>query len=1408
MMLLNFLSLFIIMGIGADDVFIFTDLWVQSMATEDDYADRLITTYKRATGAMAITTATTAASFFANLASSIVPIREFGTYMGLVVAFNFLTVITIYPFSLVVLDRIPRWGCFQCCCPKESTDVVASRGDGRPGLQRTGTAGGSFMEGSQRFFQNVGSFIERTGLVLEGPGGHLQTGRRDMSEIRAGLARNNGSFHGTGGSFRMNNPMLEESPEEILARRVEQVTRTTGVSAAVGARMLAEHNNDPIAAINAILDEGLHAAGYSETDALKSTGSFRDAVNAFSGRTGGGPAVAVAAAAVAEPVGDGDVEEAIILTGEVLSDSGAGAAKRSTSPRVASDSEDSASGAAVGGAVGGTVSAAAGAPPPRVAGDTSRSRGGSAATSATARSGTHGRLATFVKAITPADLDVIELSPDSGWRATEIFFHNKFSPFVRRWRLYFILLLGALGGYSMSVPFTHLTPSDELPRFFEDSKNMGLINSVLREFEFADSLDDDALVTPPVVQNCNEGAQGNLCVDPACPGLVSSTGEYCSGSDRGRCCDSANQLLYPGNNPASPTQGQGLCGDKAVFECSCYGRYEPPSCATLAPVDVAFSVLSNSECPCNDLAAFKQSIADMFGVDVNDITDFTVECDDCRRRRALGDDAHVVRRDLAGTSTVTFTIRPQSSAEGNQAQAAAEGLSTGDPIPGTTYTVSTRAPTASPTKNPTRSPSNSPPTPEPTAGPTPSPVPPTTKGPSLAPTRAPSRSPTTPVPTSSPTTAQPTANPTQNPTGAPSTPVPSNNPTKAPTRAPTRRPTNSPGAAPTPPTTNAPSLNPTGAPSKNPSKAPTKTPTANPTPPTNAPSTNPTRNPTRAPSKAPTAGPSANPTTAPTVPTQGPTANPTTAPSKAPSRTPTTAPSKGPTRSPTTPTTTAPTPPTRAPTTNPTKAPTACTLNCVHGSCVVGTCQCDEGYKGGQCDVAACPGYSPVEAQDNECNGVGDCTDGVCVCQPNYSGPSCGNYTEPELSDSETILVSNVFGLAGLDRYDKEANTLGAPVYDANFPPFVRTRQGQQAMLAACALFCLSSNDDSLDRCKLSPFDKLGGGDEEKYFGPDLIRVSATDASTIKLRRLSNCMFADFVTWAELEGFVFPFPENQFDEIFDLFLAGELGGTANTVWRSYGFVARDLTAGPSSGRMLVQTGGYPMLWWRFEVQSGVDGSAGSTTLGAFYKSWEDLSVKYNDNIEAIVAAANAGKSPGDAGYVPFSGMTMVSSQFARAETENAAVAGTISSMMISIGCAFIAILLFTGNALIAIYTIVTIVLIVADLMLFMLVILGWKFGAIEAISVTVFVGFSVDYVLHIANSYNEAKIEPTRFLKTRAALTQTGVSVSGAAVTTIGASIFLFFADIVAFKAFGIVICANTFLSITYCFLFFCPVLM
>eukprot|EP00929_Paragymnodinium_shiwhaense_P100255 TRINITY_DN6244_c0_g1_i1.p1 TRINITY_DN6244_c0_g1~~TRINITY_DN6244_c0_g1_i1.p1 ORF type:complete len:1637 (+),score=371.52 TRINITY_DN6244_c0_g1_i1:85-4995(+) len=111
----SFLSLFLITGIGSDVVFVFTDFWEQGSHMKD-VDKRLSFMIKNAGKSCLATSLTTSVSFFANLASALQPLREFGLFMGLCVMSAFGLILMILPPVLVVNQR--------CCKRKVRTRTV------------------------------------------------------------------------------------------------------------------------------------------------------------------------------------------------------------------------------------------------------------------------------------------------------------------------------------------------------------------------------------------------------------------------------------------------------------------------------------------------------------------------------------------------------------------------------------------------------------------------------------------------------------------------------------------------------------------------------------------------------------------------------------------------------------------------------------------------------------------------------------------------------------------------------------------------------------------------------------------------------------------------------------------------------------------------------------------------------------------------------------------------------------------------------------------------------------------------------------------------------------------------------------------------------------------------------------
>merc|ERR1712086_791276 len=94
-----------------------------------------------------------------------------------------------------------------------------------------------------------------------------------------------------------------------------------------------------------------------------------------------------------------------------------------------------------------------------------------------------------------------------------------------------------------------------------------------------------------------------------------------------------------------------------------------------------------------------------------------------------------------------------------------------------------------------------------------------------------------------------------------------------------------------------------------------------------------------------------------------------------------------------------------------------------------------------------------------------------------------------------------------------------------------------------------------------------------------------------------------------------------------------------------------------------------------------------------------------------------------------------------------------------------------------------------------LVLRGNGLGVVEAISLAILIGMSVDYVIHLAHAFHHS-IATTRFKRGRNALLARGGSVFSAAFSTIGCVCFLLFCKVQLFPAFAEVVIISIFYSV------------
>lgn len=133
---LHMLTIFVILGIGADDIFVFVDAWNQSPAEmrkarldPSDLVARVDWTYRRAAKAMFVTSFTTVVAFGATGLSSLMPISSFGIFAGTLVAMNYLIVITYFPPLIVLWERNIRYACRDWKTEREEKQQSIVNGD-------------------------------------------------------------------------------------------------------------------------------------------------------------------------------------------------------------------------------------------------------------------------------------------------------------------------------------------------------------------------------------------------------------------------------------------------------------------------------------------------------------------------------------------------------------------------------------------------------------------------------------------------------------------------------------------------------------------------------------------------------------------------------------------------------------------------------------------------------------------------------------------------------------------------------------------------------------------------------------------------------------------------------------------------------------------------------------------------------------------------------------------------------------------------------------------------------------------------------------------------------------------------------------------------------------------------------
>lgn len=119
---IHMLTIFIILGVAADDFFVFNDAWRQTAKfaiTKDSLDKRMALSYRRASKAMFVTSFTTASAFLATGFSDIMTISSFGFFAATLIVANYVLVITLFPAFLIIWHRCCSHICdYDYCCDR------------------------------------------------------------------------------------------------------------------------------------------------------------------------------------------------------------------------------------------------------------------------------------------------------------------------------------------------------------------------------------------------------------------------------------------------------------------------------------------------------------------------------------------------------------------------------------------------------------------------------------------------------------------------------------------------------------------------------------------------------------------------------------------------------------------------------------------------------------------------------------------------------------------------------------------------------------------------------------------------------------------------------------------------------------------------------------------------------------------------------------------------------------------------------------------------------------------------------------------------------------------------------------------------------------------------------------------
>lgn len=122
------LAIFIILGIGSDNIFVFMDTWKEYGRNHSnvDLTNRLSAVFKSAAKATFITALTTTIAFLSNVQSPLLAVSSFGLFSAILVAVNYCSCILFFPIVITFHEKMRKGRCcFWAICRRTKPELPA-----------------------------------------------------------------------------------------------------------------------------------------------------------------------------------------------------------------------------------------------------------------------------------------------------------------------------------------------------------------------------------------------------------------------------------------------------------------------------------------------------------------------------------------------------------------------------------------------------------------------------------------------------------------------------------------------------------------------------------------------------------------------------------------------------------------------------------------------------------------------------------------------------------------------------------------------------------------------------------------------------------------------------------------------------------------------------------------------------------------------------------------------------------------------------------------------------------------------------------------------------------------------------------------------------------------------------------